>query len=110
MNDNELLDYFKGLSIRDILQLARKSIVLTTENRELEDKIAKYANINEQDTKDYAILFNKMEKIKKVITTCENNTDEILCCDCSYADKCRLSDEEYSSYDITKYIKEIINS
>ena len=39
MNDNELLDYFKGLSIRDILQLARKSIVLTTENRELVHKI-----------------------------------------------------------------------
>ena len=78
MNDNELLDYFKGLSIRDILQLARKSIVLTTENRELEDKIAKYANINEQDTADYAILFNKMEKIKKVITTCENNTYQLI--------------------------------
>lgn len=39
MNDNELLDYFKGLSIREVLKLARKSIVLTTENRELEDKI-----------------------------------------------------------------------
>ena len=65
MNDNELLDYFKGLSIRDILQLARKSIVLTTENRDLEDKIAKYANIKEQDTADYAILFNKMEKIEE---------------------------------------------
>ena len=65
MNDNELLDYFKGLSIREILQLARKSIVLTTENRELEDKIAKYANINEQDTNDYAILYNKIENIEE---------------------------------------------
>ena len=65
MNENELLDYFKGLSIREILQLARKSIVLTTENRELEDKIAKYANINEQDTKDYAVLYNKIENIEE---------------------------------------------
>ena len=97
------------LSFVSILYFIRVKIT-EKENRELEDKIAKYANINEQDTKDYAILFNKMEKIKKVITTCENNTDEILCCDCSYADKCRLSDEEYTSYDITKYIKEIINS
>ena len=39
MNDNELLDYFASLSIRDILQLARKANMLTTENRELVHKI-----------------------------------------------------------------------
>lgn len=63
MNEDELLDYFKGLSIREVLLLAKKSIMLTIENRELEYKITKYANINEQDTKDYAILYNKMENI-----------------------------------------------
>lgn len=77
MNDNELLDYFKGLSIREILQLARKSIVLTTENRELEDnKIAKYANINEQDTVDFTILVNKMGKIEDIINTSNVNDND----------------------------------
>ena len=47
MNDKELLDYFKGLSIRDILQLARKSIMLTTENGELENKISNINKIKE---------------------------------------------------------------
>ena len=44
----------------------RKEVAkVLTENRELENKIAKYANINEQDTKDYAILYNKIENIEE---------------------------------------------
>lgn len=41
MDENKLLDYFKDLSIREVLLLAKKSIMLTIENRELEDKIEK---------------------------------------------------------------------
>lgn len=80
MDENELLDYFKDLSIREVLLLAKKSIMLTIENRELEDKITKYANINEQDTKDYAILYNKMENIegycKGIINTSNVNDND----------------------------------
>lgn len=41
MNDTELLNYFKDLSIKDILNLARKSMLLTTENSLLESKLEK---------------------------------------------------------------------
>lgn len=49
------LDYFKGLSIKEILCLARKSIQITTENSKLEeklDKISEYCNETMRVMKD----------------------------------------------------------
>jgi predicted nuclease with TOPRIM domain len=40
---------------------------LEQENKELKEEIKKYSAINEQDTKDYAILRNALEEIKQMI-------------------------------------------
>ena len=52
------------LSFVAILYFVRIKIT-EKENRELKYKIVKYANINEQDTKDNAVLYNKIENIEE---------------------------------------------
>lgn len=48
-------EYFKGLDTKQIAELAKKSIRLTTENRKLENKLSDIAGICEQilDGEDY---------------------------------------------------------
>jgi len=41
----ELINYFKGLEIKQVLELARKSIRLETENRKLGLKLSKLEDI-----------------------------------------------------------------
>lgn len=52
------LDYFNGLGIKEILELARKSIQLTAENREIDTKLWKIKTL----LTDYR--FEAQEKMK----------------------------------------------
>lgn len=47
---------------------AKRLKELEQENKELKEKIKKYSAINEQDTKDYAILRNALEEIRILAT------------------------------------------
>lgn len=54
-------EYFKGLDTKQIAELAKKSIRLTTENRKLENKLSDIAGICEQilDGEDYVRRISK---------------------------------------------------
>lgn len=54
-------EYFKGLDTKQIAELAKKSIRLTTENRKLENKLSDIAGICEQilDGEDYVRRITK---------------------------------------------------
>ena len=51
-------DYFKGLNVNQILELAKKSIRLTAENRELENKLEDITTELEDLRKRYDIVLN----------------------------------------------------
>ena len=57
------LDYFKDLSIKEILCLARKSIQITAENRKLEDKLGRI----EELAQDFNGLVIESKDILKII-------------------------------------------
>ena len=50
-----------------ICESCRQVAWLEQENKELKEEIKKYSAINEQDTKDYAILSNALEEIREDI-------------------------------------------
>lgn len=62
-------DYFKNLDIKNIAELAKKSIRLTTENRKLEDaldKIEQYriAEINDEDEEENDTILNIIKDLE----------------------------------------------
>lgn len=65
-------EYFKGLDTKQIAELAKKSIRLTTENRKLENKLSDIAGICEQilDGEDY------VRRIAKTILDIINKAKE----------------------------------
>lgn len=62
-------DYFNGLTYKDIAELAKKSIRLTTENRRLEDEIEKLKGECEQSKYDYQ---KQLKNTNKWIAECED--------------------------------------
>lgn len=56
--------YFKGLDFKTIAELAKKSIRLTTENRELEQKIEAYELESQEAKEIIAELERKIKELK----------------------------------------------
>lgn len=68
------LDYFNGLSIREILELARKSIRITAENRKMEDKLEEIQedlSIIIKNCNIYPLKNNLIKILKKIGRTYE---------------------------------------
>lgn len=76
-------------------QLKRKDL----ECEELKEKIKKYSNINEQDTKDFAILHNSFIEIEGLVKN--------FCEDCSEYERCDY-EKDGCYYSIVPRLKDII--
>lgn len=57
-------DYFKNLSYEEIAQLAKKSIRITTDNRNLQDKIERIGRIIENSVHKNGTLFEIYKLVK----------------------------------------------
>lgn len=78
---------------------------LEIKNDELKEELHKSREYNLAIIKQGHEATQKLERIKEIIKEC-NKHDYDLCCTCKYADNCRK--EDYNSYDVTKFILEII--
>lgn len=68
-------------------------------NEELKEKIKKYSKINEQDTKDFAILHNSFIEIEGLVKN--------FCEDCSEYERCDY-EKDGCYYSILPRLKDII--
>lgn len=87
----------KNKNIINDLLIANKKLI--QKNEELKLKIKKYSNINEQDTKDFAILHNLFIEIEGLVKN--------FCEDCSEYERCDY-EKDGCYYSILPRLKDII--
>lgn len=87
----------KNKNIINDLLIANKKLI--QKNEELKEKIKKYSKINEQDTKDFAILHNSFIEIEGLVKN--------FCEDCSEYERCDY-EKDGCYYSILPRLKDII--